>query len=348
MNLRQTADTFLAAAAFLELSHIWGPLDPDIASKIKFAKYHALRIAKALKAGEDPNLSNPVTEAPSEQQPPLDPNDPEVRAINGLEPVGNNLNKLQPSVEEIPDEHDQLEPHLARSSALDQSLHPSRAPSVPPSLGQNYSPSPSGAPSPQNPAAEDFYSSAAHADVSPIAPSASTGGYFPNVPDGHTKPNQPGLPEPPSSIPTVHDSMSPTLPPPSTSYRDPQTQNPSQSFPTNSDHSSEPWQTPSSQAHQLPPQHPHYPAGPPLAPIQSSHPLHQAPQQPSTNPIAPRVPVQQTPISLVSPQTAYRTDEEAVAKAQKHARWAISALNFEDVNTAVKELMGALESLGAA
>lgn len=40
-------------------------------------------------------------------------------------------------------------------------------------------------------------------------------------------------------------------------------------------------------------------------------------------------------------------DEEALAKAQKHARWAISALNFEDVNTAIKELKGALESLGA-
>ena len=34
-------------------------------------------------------------------------------------------------------------------------------------------------------------------------------------------------------------------------------------------------------------------------------------------------------------------------KAQKHARWAISALNFEDVKTAVKELQSALESLGA-
>jgi vacuolar protein sorting-associated protein VTA1 len=33
--------------------------------------------------------------------------------------------------------------------------------------------------------------------------------------------------------------------------------------------------------------------------------------------------------------------------AQKHARWAISALNFEDVNTAVKELRLALQNLGA-
>jgi len=43
----------------------------------------------------------------------------------------------------------------------------------------------------------------------------------------------------------------------------------------------------------------------------------------------------------------YVADEEAVLNAQKHAKWAISALNFEDVNTAVKELRGALEALGA-
>jgi len=41
------------------------------------------------------------------------------------------------------------------------------------------------------------------------------------------------------------------------------------------------------------------------------------------------------------------TDDLAIAKAQKHARWAISALNFEDAETAVKELKAALETLGA-
>jgi vacuolar protein sorting-associated protein VTA1 len=39
-------------------------------------------------------------------------------------------------------------------------------------------------------------------------------------------------------------------------------------------------------------------------------------------------------------------DDEAIAKAQKHARWAISALNYEDVETAVKELKNALNTLG--
>ncbi|PSR83427.1 Vta1 like-domain-containing protein [Coniella lustricola] len=40
-------------------------------------------------------------------------------------------------------------------------------------------------------------------------------------------------------------------------------------------------------------------------------------------------------------------DDAAMALAQKHARWAISALNFEDVPTAVRELRRALETLGA-
>jgi vacuolar protein sorting-associated protein VTA1 len=39
-------------------------------------------------------------------------------------------------------------------------------------------------------------------------------------------------------------------------------------------------------------------------------------------------------------------DDEAIAKAQKHARWAISALNYEDIDTAVKELKNALNTLG--
>lgn len=81
-----------------------------------------------------------------------------------------------------------------------------------------------------------------------------------------------------------------------------------------------------------------------------------APQTPLQPPLpTPKAPVRQTAPSGVTPtappsitgQANYVTDEEAILKAQKRARWAISALNFEDVNTAVKELKGALESLGA-
>ena len=47
---RQTADTLLAASTFLEVMSVWKNNDPEITSKTKFAKYHALRIVKAIKA----------------------------------------------------------------------------------------------------------------------------------------------------------------------------------------------------------------------------------------------------------------------------------------------------------
>ncbi len=57
------------------------------------------------------------------------------------------------------------------------------------------------------------------------------------------------------------------------------------------------------------------------------------------------------PISVTNantaPQPIFRTDEESIRSAQKHATWAISALNYEDVEYAVKELQRALGSLGA-
>jgi vacuolar protein sorting-associated protein VTA1 len=45
--------------------------------------------------------------------------------------------------------------------------------------------------------------------------------------------------------------------------------------------------------------------------------------------------------------TNFSTDQKDINQAQKHAKWAISALNFEDVPTAVKELRNALAMLGA-
>jgi vacuolar protein sorting-associated protein VTA1 len=40
-------------------------------------------------------------------------------------------------------------------------------------------------------------------------------------------------------------------------------------------------------------------------------------------------------------------DDQAITQAQKHARWAVSALSFDDVPTAIKELKNALRQLGA-
>ncbi len=356
---RQTADTFQAAATFLDLCQIWGPLDAETASKIKFAKYHALRIAKAIKANVDPNLSNP---SPEPEQPPLDPNDPDAQMINGLGNSNQHQDaSRQPSVVEVLDEHDQVQGHMARRSIYDESLHPSRAPSVPPQPARAYQP-------PSQQPEEDYYHSAAPAPVSPLDPSTSDrtmsdgGGYFPRVSDtdvrAHplTLPDAP--PEDPSSPPVVLPESSPPRPSSSLAAGFTPSQPPDilHSFPP--PNVNEPTISPPSSAFVS-----SYGIGPPSTPAPSF------PQQPSSGPQqAPLTPIQPLPapdapvrrgpplrqmapppttIPPVSVHANYLTDEEAILQAQKHARWAISALNFEDANTAVKELRAALEALGA-
>lgn len=354
---RQTADTFQAAATFLDLCQIWGPLDGETASKIKFAKYHALRIAKAIKANEDPNLSNPTAEP---EQPPLDPNDPDVQMLNGLGDSNQHQNvSRQPSVIEIPDEHDRLEGNMAGRSTSDESLHPSRAPSVPRQPAQAYQ-------APLQQPTEDYYHSAAPPEVSPLEPSSADrnmsddGGYFPSVPDsdGSAPPSRlpDAPPEDPSSPPVViPDSSllpSPTFlaagfPPskPSNSlhsFPPPNMQEPNISPPSTVPVPSHPSAaSPASfVSYPYPPPRPDHrgPSQPPM-PIQEAT-VRQGP------PPRQNAPLPITP-SVVVGQTNYLADEEAINKAQKHAKWAISALNFEDANTAVKELRVALEALGA-
>ncbi|OKL59482.1 hypothetical protein UA08_05260 [Talaromyces atroroseus] len=268
---KQTADTFLAAATFLELCQIWGQVDAEIASKIKFAKYHAIRIAKAIKNGEDPNLSNPGEEPETEEGVEgglaLNPDDPEVRALEGTS-LPSQQKERQPSVEEVPDDSDRIQRSLAQQSILDESLHPSRSSSLPPAK-----------------AAEDA------APPPPELPSA---------------PSDLTLPSTPSVLPDTPQ----TFTDPSAAF---------QSFP-------------------------------PPAVVQMSN----APPDPSQQPTKPVLakatpPVTTAPSTIPSQPSAYdiNADDQSITQAQKHARWAVSALSFDDVNTAIKELKIALRHLGA-
>lgn len=64
-----TGVTFIAAATFLDLLRVFqNPLDKDYADKIRYAKYHASRIIKAFKTGEDPNLYDPPVVENEEEQ----------------------------------------------------------------------------------------------------------------------------------------------------------------------------------------------------------------------------------------------------------------------------------------
>ena len=344
IHARQTADTFQAAATFLDVCQIWGPLEPELASKIKFAKYHSLRILKAMKAGEDPNLSNPVPEPDTE--PALDPDDPEVRMLNGSGDRDEHLRDLrQPSVTEVQDGHEDEPPNAYRP------------PSISPQPAQSQ-------PHNQSILGENYYHDAIQPKVSPLDPAsvirdvADTGGYFPTVPGApdHAHDGDPPVVSPvdPGSPPAVDLPDAAALPPPRASehhLHGPATRESMHSFPPPDFHRAD-ISPPVAPAPTYPSAH--APVSAPYNHDQSvprSDLMPQPPAQPSLP--APRAPPRHpAPVrSMVSPlssaQPIYATDEEAILKAQKHARWAISALNFEDVTTAVKELRGALETLGA-
>ena len=331
----QTADTFRAAATFLDMLNIWGALEQEITAKSKFAKYHALRIAKALKAGEDPNLSNPVQEAPPAISPSaLDPNDIEVQRING--------SHHQSYVEYA------LDTSSTRPSPAISAARISPSPPNLPSAPTGYSDRPTSPP--------QFLP---HRDVSPISPpstsrqgsvSSAGGGYFPrvNVPTFTTDNAAPGLPTVPlddESMTSPYQSTAPTQDP--QHYYQSQDQNLDQNklvFPAPQP--------------QLPPQLPQPPQSmyqnqyqqPPPPPQQQQQMRPRSMYLPQPSAPAPQ------PASVQQPDhemggmgaTNYRADEEALLAAQKHAKWAVSALNFEDVDTAVKELRIALRALGAS
>lgn len=263
----------MAAATFLELVNIWGAPDDETLSKIRYAKWNAVRIVKAIKEGKDPNESNPVAEPePEPQLPALDPNDPEVQALGG----GHH--------------------HPPAPTAMDVDENDSEI---------NHTPNIPGPPS-QPPRADSPY------EVSPIEPSPQAsvrgrnnsvgGGYFPSVPAD----------EEPVSPPSVAVDVPPTHLPPA---------------------------APSSTTT----------AGSPPPQSKSRAAAFNAPAIPTVSaPVAAPLPAQYGHQPQGDMHRNFVPDDVAIAeKAQKHARWAISALNFEDSETAIRELRAALQTLGA-
>ena len=324
---RQTADTFQAAATFLDLLQIWGSIDAEVATKIRYSKYHALRIAKAIKAGEDPNLPNP---APETEPGPLDPDDPEFQMLGGTDASSHGANiARQPSVQEISDEEQHFQNDFAQQ------------PSMPPQpILERQSQGPR----------EDDYRASSNAEVSPLAPpsngqtASQGGGYFPEVPKTeYSLPGAPaeiGLPNV-SSLPRPSSSGPPSQPPIDSlhSFPPPNMDDPVGSPPAPTHAETHPNILQPNQGPLYPPQGLTAPRPVPQTPVQPPLPTPSAPVRHTT------VPRAMAPPLIAQPN--FVADEEAILKAQKHARWAISALNFEDVNTAVKELRGALQSLGA-
>ncbi|RMZ84987.1 hypothetical protein DV738_g185, partial [Chaetothyriales sp. CBS 135597] len=258
---RQTADTFQAAATFLDLLAIWGNIEPEITTKIKYAKFHAVRIAKAIRAGEDPNLSNPA--APARAAVAAADEEGPSAAVDGLSDKEDitKPRQRQPSVVEVTDDSDERQRALAQTSTLDQSLHPSRDVSAPPVSEQ------------------ERQTQQRQASVTEVADEA-------DQLSAH-------LAQQSSLDQSLHPSRAPSLP-----------------------------------------------RAAPGAPDVSAAATGTAGDAAFYNNALPQASTQDTapPVVVV--------DEDAMARAQKHARWAISALNFEDVPTAIRELRAALTDLG--
>ncbi|KJY02487.1 DUF605-domain-containing protein [Zymoseptoria brevis] len=289
---KQTADAFQASVTFMELVSIWGPLEPEFVAKIKFAKFHALRIAKAIKAGEDPNASNPVVERPAE---PVD-----IEMDDGIEAelksMENNVGVYRPpAVESAPDSG---YPSQGQSTPHAEAMAPPAVPSrtlnehtVASGVGQEHA----------------LATSPVHAAIGPSRAPSIGGGYFPAIPgepsNTNTQPPTPSSPQAPSDPADFYNT------------------------------------SPSREAAPPPPAVGALPQGRPVAPT---------PHHMSTQPARAPAPTTSQPISTPPPAGGYKTDDDSILAAQKHAKWAISALNFEDAVTAVKELRSALQSLGAS
>ncbi|KAI7370656.1 hypothetical protein KC354_g1092 [Hortaea werneckii] len=349
---RQTADTFQAASTFLDLLSIWGPLEQEVAAKSKFAKFHALRIAKAIKAGEDPNATNPVVEEPKQPE--------------------------QPDEEGLEQELSDLEKQGAGAGAGEAQ---GGSAYQPPTVGDVPR---SGVASRSESAAPTDRAAA----VSPLDPAAATGedpvedggrqasiggGYFPSVPsepagtpgrldpDVDTTMTDPDRnfggqdiahDEPPASMHAAAAAAARGTPhDPADFYSNPVAQPPSTSIPTPPGAPSRPSRPPPEQMDALPPSQPPgagtYTPGSQPSPATFAPPPAPAPTISSGGPPPLSAPAPAPSQPPPPPSGGYRTDDDSVFQAQKHAKWAISALNFEDVETAVKELRGALTSLGA-
>lgn len=303
---QQTAMTFDAAATFFHLVNIWGPPDQETQQKIKYAKWNAARIAKAIKEGKDPNESNPKPEV-APQQPALDVTDAELQGFGTTTPAPLPPNPQHATDQDGPDQDVSTEaagvslPHSPASAMPSEELE---LPGVPTHLSD-----------PQPPAQQPGYFDS-HSMPSPVSPPS-------HDPVGY---------QPPADTSAPPRSWAATPPPP-------QAPNPAFSPPS-------PTTAPEDHYRSAPSP----PAAPPtFAPDQSPTPaVAPAPvAQPAVNLAKPTVPLPSTTTMPASAPVS-GVDEAAMVQAQKHAKWAISALNFEDVNTAVVELRRALQSLGAS
>ncbi|PWW78834.1 DUF605-domain-containing protein [Tuber magnatum] len=284
-----TRDTLLAAVCFLELVKIFAEPDAEIQQKIKFAKFHAARIWKAINLGQDPNPSTPEPmETPEAHSSPPPPPPTVEDEVPSLLPSLTSAPMIFPPA---PQEPGQALPPRPGERGPGRSYYPG-SPSI-------LTPPPPARPMSQAPAPA----------LPQIHTSDTPSEYFPQVP-------------------IVHEPSAPSLSPSTMSAAN-------TGFP---------------EMHAQHLLNIHYPpsalgAAPPAQPQEYSYNT----SQPASYYSQPPVPAQQPPMPALSQPVMRKHEptEEDILRAQKHAKWAISALDYEDIETAIKEFRLGLERLGA-
>ncbi|KAG5926203.1 hypothetical protein E4U42_003543 [Claviceps africana] len=191
---RQTADTFDAAATFFDLTHEWGTPEAEVLQKIKFAKWNAARILKAIREGRDPNESNPRAEEPQQPEPPLSPSDPAVRAIT----------QSGPRAASVEDADDAGEPYRGPDAQGDYFPPPTEEAPVPSPEMLLPAQSPNGMPSPPAPSQNP-----PEAPVPTLRPQARTT-PSPSIP--HSAPKAAHAPGPTAAVPSPAAHSAPAGP----------------------------------------------------------------------------------------------------------------------------------------
>ncbi|KNZ57110.1 hypothetical protein VP01_2239g5 [Puccinia sorghi] len=270
LSTRATAQRFLAAACFLEVLHsLTNQPEPDITQKIKYSKWRAGSISKALRDGStiqppESTTGSPIAPLNTEMKPPKDPPQSAKSQQEGFSGWPTELGSS--SMTKLPS------PISAPSqSAHNSSGKPSPFPStVFPPTTQNTTPSAPAAGAPTFPAPSSQQQPSIHLSRFPIVPNAA-----PSAPPDH-----------------AHQPIQQTF------------------YSTPAASSSQP----SSNA-TIDPQYP-------LSALSSSSSGIQLSSSLPANPIK-------------------------IAQAQKHAKWAISALNFDDIPTAKNQLQIAIDTLNS-
>ena len=345
---RNTARKFLAAANFLEILRTFDTVKtaidlPTIEEKIKYAKWKAADIAKAFREGRIPT-PGPAGSAPAPQDelpsalPDVQLSDLNVAPPPATPPAVSSSPPSQPSPPSIIRSHPPP-PELSDLPVVDHTTH------LVPHLPDGLAP-------PQPPQSPGSWSAAAtpgtpsfHVEDTSPARSAST--YSPPGSGGVTRTTLVSgelegkadeelggdLTPPTHGAKSVHFSPSTVfgVDEPRDPFANPSLQPPPSAPPFEVHPPPNDCTFPPTAAHTI------RPPAPPVAPSPTSYPhAHSVPLATSLVSV-PDTTVTTMPVEL-SPQV--------IARAQKHCRFAISALDYEDKEQAVKELRAALRMLG--